>query len=88
MTHCRETAERCFEAELWRLKGELVLRRAHTRARARQVMISEAEKCFENARALARAQGAHMLERRVSPGGGGGGSNRRRGEIAVESLAA
>ena len=28
LTHCRETTERCFEAELWRLKGELVLRRA------------------------------------------------------------
>ena len=36
-------------------------------------MISEAKKCFENARAVARAQGAHMLERRVSPGDAGGG---------------
>ena len=36
-------------------------------------MISEAEKCFENARAVARAQGAHMLERRVGPGDAGGG---------------
>jgi hypothetical protein len=32
LTHCRETTERCFEAELWRLKGELVVRRG-TRSR-------------------------------------------------------
>ena len=72
MTHCRETTERCFEAELWRLKGELVLRRAHTRDRARQAMIFEADTCFENARAVARAQGARMLEQRVGPGDAGG----------------
>jgi hypothetical protein len=73
LTHCRETTERCFEAELWRLKGDLVVRRAPARGPTRQVMISEAKECFENARALARAQGAHMLERRVGPGDAGGG---------------
>ena len=84
LTHCRETTERCFEAELWRLKGELGLRRAPSRGPARQVMISEAKKCFENGRAVARAQGAHMLEQRVSAAAAG--SNKRRGEIAVGSL--
>jgi hypothetical protein len=35
-------------------------------------MTSEAKTYFENARAVARAQGAHMFERRVSLGDAGG----------------
>ncbi len=68
LAHCRDTAERLFEAEIWRLRGELILRRARTRGQARKAVIPEAEECFENARAVARAQGAHMLEQRVSRG--------------------
>jgi hypothetical protein len=55
LQHCHETAERLFESELWRLRGTLLLRRAP----------AEAEECFEKARAVARAQGARMLEKRA-----------------------
>jgi hypothetical protein len=55
LQHCRETSERLFESELWRLRGTLLLRRAP----------AEAEECFEKARAVARAQGARMLEKRA-----------------------
>jgi len=62
LTHCRDTGERLFEAELWRLRGELTRRRAHATRRA------QAEECFERARAVARAQGAHGLEQRIGRG--------------------
>jgi hypothetical protein len=65
LTHCRETTERIFEAELWRLRGELLLRRPHGKAPP-QVVIQDAAECFEQARSVARAQGALMLERRAS----------------------
>jgi len=61
LAHCRDTSERLFESELWRLRGELLLRRA-PRWRA---AIRDAEECQEKARAVARAQGAAMLERRA-----------------------
>jgi hypothetical protein len=64
LAHCRDTAARLFEAELWRLRGELILRRV--RSRMRDAAIPEAEECFNKARAVARAQGAHMLERRAA----------------------
>lgn len=66
LAHCRDTTERLFEAELWRLRGELILRRGRGEARARQAVIQDAAECFEKARAVARAQGALMLERRAS----------------------
>ena len=66
LTHCRDTAARLFEAELWRVRGELILRGARSRTRPRPGAIRESEECFEKARAVARAQGAHMLERRAS----------------------
>jgi tetratricopeptide (TPR) repeat protein len=62
LAHCRDTGERVLEAELWRLRGELLQRRASDGARGR---ISDAEACFEKARAVARAQGAYMLEQRA-----------------------
>jgi tetratricopeptide (TPR) repeat protein len=55
LAHCRDTGERLLEAELWRLRGELLRRRQDP----------EAEACFEKARAVAHAQGAHTLERRA-----------------------
>jgi adenylate cyclase len=62
LAHCRDTGERLFEAELWRLRGELLLR-AGPRA---QSATREAEECFEKALAAARARGARMLELRAS----------------------
>jgi len=77
LAHCRDTAERLFEAGIWRLRGELILRRARTRGQARKAVIPEAEECFENARVVARAQGAHMLEQLVSRGDAGATALRR-----------
>ena len=62
LTHCRDTAARLFEAELWRVRGELLLQ---GRSTMRDAAIREAEECFAKARAVARAQGARMLERRA-----------------------
>ena len=66
LRHCRETSERLVEAELWRQRGELLLRGAPLGTAARQTATSEAEECFAKARAVARLQGARMLEKRVS----------------------
>ena len=66
LTHCRDTGERFFESELWRLRGELVLQRARSRGQAGRLEVPEAHECLKRARALARAQGARMLERRAS----------------------
>jgi hypothetical protein len=66
LTHCRDTGAGLFEAELWRVKGELILRGARSKTRPRPGAIRESEECFEKARAVARAQGAHMLERHAS----------------------
>jgi hypothetical protein len=63
LTQCRDISLRLFEAELWRLRGELILRRAAPKT---QAATREAEECFQKARAVARAQGARMLERRAS----------------------
>ena len=68
LAHCRDTAERLFEAELWRLRGAFVEVGARRGKHARAGTIPEAEECFDRARALARAQGAHMLGQRVRPG--------------------
>jgi DNA-binding winged helix-turn-helix (wHTH) protein len=57
LAHCRDTGERFFEAELWRLRAELIVRCAGSRT----ATIPEAEECFDRARAVARAQGAHRL---------------------------
>ena len=65
LVHCRDTAARLFEAELWRLRGELILRGARSRTRLRPDAVRESEECFAKAHEVARAQGAHMLERRA-----------------------
>jgi hypothetical protein len=77
LTHCRETTERCFEAELWRLRGEIIRQRAWPGGQARPAMVPEAERCLEQARAVARAQGAHMLERRAGRSDAGATAVRR-----------
>jgi predicted ATPase len=53
------TGERWWEAELWRLKGELLL--GHTVAPE-----AEAESCFQRALAVARQQQARWLELRAA----------------------
>jgi DNA-binding winged helix-turn-helix (wHTH) protein/tetratricopeptide (TPR) repeat protein len=66
LTYCRDSGECVFEAELWRLRGELLVRRAPGRGRARMGVPTEASECFEKARAVARSQGAHGLEQRAN----------------------
>jgi DNA-binding winged helix-turn-helix (wHTH) protein/tetratricopeptide (TPR) repeat protein len=74
LTQCDETGGRFLEPEVWRLKGELLLRQSN--ARRRPDSIREAEACFEKARALARAQGARMLELRARGRRAGGSAAR------------
>ena len=50
LIHCRDTAARLFEAELWRLRGELILRGARSRTRLRPGAVRESEECFAKAR--------------------------------------
>jgi DNA-binding winged helix-turn-helix (wHTH) protein len=61
----RETSGGLFEAEIWRLRGELLRRRWSAQGGGRSDGAREAEECFAKARNIARAQGALMLERRV-----------------------
>jgi predicted ATPase len=65
LAYCRETTGRFFEPELWRLRGELILQRAQATASTQPAETQAAEECFEQARAIARSQGAHMLKRRA-----------------------
>ena len=65
LTHCCETTERRFEAELWRLRGEIIRQRAWPGGPAQPAVVPEAERCLEQASSGARA-GARMLERRAS----------------------
>jgi predicted ATPase/DNA-binding winged helix-turn-helix (wHTH) protein len=55
------TGERCYEAELHRLKGERLLERAEDGAG-----VDAAESCFEQAITIARRQQAHSLELRAA----------------------
>jgi DNA-binding winged helix-turn-helix (wHTH) protein len=79
LAHCRDTADRLFEAELWRLRGACVELSSPRGKEAPAGTIPEAEECFDRARALARAQGAHMLGRRVPPGNVGPAARRASG---------
>jgi tetratricopeptide (TPR) repeat protein len=54
------TGERWWEAEIWRIKGELSLKAAATTPQA------EAESCYQKAIELARRQSAKSLELRAS----------------------
>ena len=65
LIRCRDTGERLFEAELWRLRGELLRRGARPGREVQRVAALGAHGCFERARTLAGAQGALMLERRI-----------------------
>jgi DNA-binding winged helix-turn-helix (wHTH) protein/tetratricopeptide (TPR) repeat protein len=61
LTLVESTGERCYEAELHRLKGERLLERAQDGAG-----VDAAEACFEQAIAIARRQQAHSLELRAA----------------------
>src|SRR5215471_3537606 len=65
LTYSRESGESVFDAELWRLRGELLARRAPRSGRGRAAMPAEVSECFEKARAVARSQGARGLEQRA-----------------------
>jgi predicted ATPase len=56
-----KTDERWYEAELYRLKGELLLAPARTRSR-----VEEAEECFCQALSIARHQQAKSWELRTA----------------------
>jgi len=67
LTYARESSESMFDAELWRLRGELLVRRGPRRGSARTAAHAEASECFEQARSVARSQGARALEQRARP---------------------
>src|SRR5262250_156111 len=66
LTYSRESGECVFDADLWRLRGELLARRARRTGRGRTAVPAEVSECFEKARAVARSQGARRLEERAS----------------------
>jgi predicted ATPase len=61
LAHMDNTGERCYEAELHRLKGECLLAQTGKRCKER-----EAEKCFLQALEVARYQQAKSLELRTA----------------------
>lgn len=56
------TGERAYEAELYRLQGELFLKRKVHGFKSKARLCSEAEACFQRAIATARQQQAKTLE--------------------------
>jgi predicted ATPase len=54
------TGERCYEAELYRLKGEHLFRHGNEQG------LAGAEGCFQKSLAIAREQEAHSLELRAA----------------------
>jgi predicted ATPase len=65
LTLVAHTGERWWEAELYRLQGELHVQ-AGTRPKAPEGATAEAEACFQQALAVARRQQAKSLELRVA----------------------
>ncbi len=62
-----KSGERHWEAELYRLKGELLLGREgkNQKAKGKKKAVSEAETCFSKAIDIARSQSARSLELRA-----------------------
>lgn len=58
--------DRIYEAELWRLKGELVLAQKRPRARVLHEDVAAAEECFHRAIAVAESMGAKIFEARAA----------------------
>jgi adenylate cyclase len=67
MAFVDKSAERCYEAELHRLKGSILFDALNT-ADCLAACSDEAETCFRDAIALARQQGARSLELRAALG--------------------
>ena len=65
LTYSRASGECVFDADLWRLRGELLARRARRAGRGRTAVPAEVSECFEKARTVARSQGARRLEERA-----------------------
>ncbi len=64
LSHVGKTGERYYEAELYRLKGELTLAQSRVQGLASSVQ-KEAEECFQKAIEVARKQQAKSLELRA-----------------------
>ena len=64
ITAGEKTGERWFEAEAYRLKGELLMQRAEGSFEQAEVL-SQVENCFQAARQVAIQQGAKALEARA-----------------------
>jgi predicted ATPase len=60
LTLVEDAGERYYEAEIWRIKGELLLKAAASNAQA------EAESCYHQAIEIARRQSAKSFELRAS----------------------
>ena len=65
LDQCRDGGGHFFEAELWRLRGELLLRGRGAEGHDRSAGTVEAEECFTKARSIARVHAARTLEWRV-----------------------
>ena len=66
LTLVHHTGERCYEAELYRLKGELRLQGGkRSKAHGAEQQVAEAEQSFRQALAVARRQQAKSLELRA-----------------------
>jgi DNA-binding winged helix-turn-helix (wHTH) protein/predicted ATPase len=67
LTLVHRTGERCYEAELYRLKGELLLQEGKSpKAQSLGQRLAEAEQSFRQALAVARSQQAKTLELRAA----------------------
>ena len=68
LTMVNTTGERIYEAELYRLKGELLLAKTGSRPKAEgsREKTAEAEECFQQAIKIARKQQAKSLELRAT----------------------
>ena len=65
LTMVAQTGERFYEAELYRLKGELTLKLRHSSDESYEARIKQAEACFQGAIAIARQQQAKSWELRA-----------------------
>ena len=65
-----KTVERVYAAELWRVKGELLLGKARTTPKSNRAAIDSvveaADRCFRRALKIARTQEARSLELRTA----------------------
>ena len=65
LTHCRDWDEHVFEAELWRLRAEILLQRARAAGQSGSRSLDAVNESFERSLAVARAHGARALEHRA-----------------------